>query len=258
MSSNNFGFIMTRHVNSQTTNNYWNNSIKCIRRFYPDVKIIVIDDNSNYEFVKQYHEYKNIEIIQSEFKARGELLPYYYFYKNKFFENAFIIHDSIFIHKKINFDKIRHIDVLPLWHFNPDKENVTNSLKLVSNFRNSYLLYKKLTLSDTLILGTKPEWCGCFGVQSYINHKFLVRIANKYNLFTLLNKVTSRPDRCCLERIFGLLFNLESNNTKTYKSLFGNIHDYNSAFDYTYEKYNYDLTIMKKLPKSIIKVWSGR
>jgi len=258
MSINNYGFIMTRHVNSQTTNNYWNNSIKCIRRFYPDVKIIVIDDNSNYDFVKAQHEYKNVEIIQSEFKARGELLPYYYFYKNKFFENAFIIHDSIFIHKKINFDKIKEIDVLPLWHFNPDKENVINSLKLVSNFRNHYALYKQLTLSDTMVLGRKPEWHGCFGVQSYINHKFLVRIANKYNLFTLLNKVTSRPDRCCLERIFGLLFNLESGVTKTYKSLFGNIHDYNGAFDYTYDKYNYDLTIKKQLPKSIIKVWSGR
>jgi len=40
--------------------------------------------------------------------------------------------------------------------------------------------------------------------------------------------------------------------------LFGNIHEYNSAFDYTYDKYKYDLTVRKKLPKSIIKVWSGR
>ena len=258
MKTNDYGFIMTRHVNSEKTNNYWNNSLKCIRRFYPNVKIIIIDDNSNYDFVKSQREYKNVEIIQSEFKAHGELLPYYYYYKNKYFENAFIIHDSIFIHKKINFDKLKNIDAIPLWHFNPDKENVENTLKLISNFRNQYSLYKKLTLSDTLILGTKPEWFGCFGVQSYINHSFLVRISNKYNLFTLLNKVHSRPDRCCLERIFGLLFNLESGITKTYKSLFGNIHDYNSAFDYTYEKYHYDVTIKKKLPRGIIKVWSGR
>ena len=81
---NNFGFIMTRHVNSEKTNNYWNNSIRCIRRFYPDTKIIIIDDNSNYEFVKADYEYKNIEIIQSEYKGRGELLPYFYFYKNRY------------------------------------------------------------------------------------------------------------------------------------------------------------------------------
>jgi len=259
MSDNSFGFIMTRHVNSAITNNYWNQSVRCIRKFYPDVKIIIIDDNSNYEFVKANFEYKNIEIIKSEYKGRGELLPYYYFSKNKFFENAFIIHDSIFIHRKIDFDKLKHIDVLPLWHFNADKENVQNSLKLISNFRNGYSLYKKLTLSDDiLILGKNNNWNGCFGVQSYINHNFLLRINSKYNLFTLLNKVTSRSDRCCLERIFGLIFNLESGITKKYKSLFGNIHQYNSAFDYTYDKYEYDLTIRKKIPRNIIKVWTGR
>jgi hypothetical protein len=249
---------MTRHVNSETTNHYWNQSIKCIRKFYPETKIIIIDDNSNYDFVKAEYEYKNVEIIQSEHKGRGELLPYYYFYKNKFFDNAFIIHDSIFIHKKMNFDKIKGLDVLPLWHFNPDKENVENSLKLVSNFRNHFLLYRSLTLSNDMILGSVPDWYGCFGVQSYINHSFLVKINNKYNLFTLLNKVRTRADRCCLERIFGLIFHLESGITKKYKSLFGNIHQYSNAFDYTYDKYKYDLQIRKKIPKSIIKVWTGR
>jgi hypothetical protein len=253
-----YGFIMSRHVNSDKTNNYWNQSIKCIRRFYPNIKIVVIDDNSNYDFVKAQHEYKNVEIIQSEYKGRGELLPYYYYYKNKFFDNAFIIHDSIFIHKRIDFERLKDIDVLPLWHFNPDKENVHNSLQLISSFRNQFSLYKNLTLSDISILGRRPEWYGCFGVQSYINHNFLVRTSNKYNLFTLLNKVKSRPDRCCLERIFGLIFNLESGVTQKYKSLFGNIHHYNSAFDYTYDKYTHDLTVKKKLPKTIIKVWSGR
>ena len=68
-----YGFIMTRHVNSDKTNNYWNQSIKCIRRFYPNIKIVVIDDNSNYDFVKAQYEYKNVEIIQSEYKGRGEL-----------------------------------------------------------------------------------------------------------------------------------------------------------------------------------------
>jgi hypothetical protein len=174
-----YGFIMTRHVNSEKTNDYWNNSIKCIRRFYPNIKIVVIDDNSNYDLVKAHNEYKNVEIIKSEYKGRGELLPYYYFYKNKFFDNAFIIHDSIFIHKRIDFERLKSIDVLPLWHFNPDKENVNNSLNLVSNFRNKYLLYKSLTLSDVAILGRRPDWYGCFGVQSYINHNFLLRISNK-------------------------------------------------------------------------------
>lgn len=258
MSETNFGFIMTRHVNSITTNNYWNQSIKCIKRLYPRTKIVVIDDNSNYEFVKADFEYKNVEIIQSEFKGRGELLPYYYFYKKKFFENAIIIHDSIFIHRRINFEKLKNIDVLPLWHFNQDMDNLQNSLFLISKLKNTFFLQKNLYLNDVVVLGRQHEWAGCFGVQSYINYHFLEKIVNKYNLFALLEKVRSRPDRCCLERIFGIIFTLESTITKKQKSLFGNIHHYNSGFDYTFDKYKYDLMVRKKLPKGIIKVWSGR
>lgn len=253
-----FGFIMTRHVNSNITNYYWNHSIRCIRRFYPNKKIVVIDDNSNYDFVKAFYEYTNVEIIQSEYKGRGELLAYYYFFKNKFFENAIIIHDSIFIHKRINFEKMKNVDVLPLWHFNQDTDNLQNSLYLISKLRNRFYLQQKLSLDGIVILGRPYEWAGCFGVQSYLNHNFLQKIAEKYNLFALLEKVKTRPDRCCLERIFGIIFNLESKITKKQKSLFGNIHDYNNGFDYTFDKYKYDLTVRKKIPKSIIKVWTGR
>ena len=44
-----FGFIILRHVNSEKTNNYWNHSIKQIRRFYPFAKIIIIDDAGSAE-----------------------------------------------------------------------------------------------------------------------------------------------------------------------------------------------------------------
>ena len=69
-----FGFILTRYVHSVVTNKYWNECIKCIRRFYTE-KIIVIDDNSNQEYVQADFEYDNVEIVQSEFPQRGELLP---------------------------------------------------------------------------------------------------------------------------------------------------------------------------------------
>lgn len=255
----NFCFIITRHVNSETTNKYWNHCIRCIRKFYPNTKIVVIDDNSNSDFLKAEYDYKNVEIIQSEFKGRGELLGYYYFYKNNFAENAIIMHDSIFIHKKINFQLLKNVDVIPLWHFNQDKENIQNSMFLISELKNKYEIQKKLLLSDKYqLLGKIQDWYGCFGVQSYINRNFLIKMVNKYNLFSLLNKVKNRPDRCCLERIFGVIFNLESAFAKNNKSLFGNIHMYNNNFDYTFDKYMRDLMVNKKLPKSVIKVWTGR
>ena len=98
---NSFGFIITRHVNSESTNRYWNHSVKCLRTLYPLKKIIVIDDNSKKEFLNADHEYENVEYVISEFPGRGELLPYYYLYKNHYFDNAIIIHDSVFIQKRI-------------------------------------------------------------------------------------------------------------------------------------------------------------
>ena len=71
-----FGFIITRHVNSEQTNKYWNHNIKLLRTHYPLKKIVIIDDNSNYSFVKADFDYKNVETIQSEYPGRGELLPY--------------------------------------------------------------------------------------------------------------------------------------------------------------------------------------
>jgi hypothetical protein len=250
-----FGFIITRHVLSEKTNQYWNHSLKCIRKYYPLCKIIIIDDNSVSEYVKSFDEYSNVEVIQSEYKGRGELLPYYYFYKHPFFQHAVIIHDSVFFHMRIPFEKIcNQIDVLPFWHFPADNENASNSLRLINKFKNHSILQKEL-LGNEFILGKQKIWQGCFGVQSFIQHSFVVSLEKKYNLFSLLENVKSREDRCCLERIFGILFSLES-KLKT-KSLFGNIHQYQS-FHYTFDTYQNDLYIQKKIPKKIVKVWTGR
>ena len=33
-----YGFIITRHVNSEKTNKYWNKCVRCIRTFLPSKK----------------------------------------------------------------------------------------------------------------------------------------------------------------------------------------------------------------------------
>jgi hypothetical protein len=47
------GFIILRHVNNELTNNYWIHSYDCIRKFYPENFIIIIDDNSKYEYITE-------------------------------------------------------------------------------------------------------------------------------------------------------------------------------------------------------------
>jgi hypothetical protein len=251
-----FGFIMTRHVNSEITNRYWNHSVKLLSFLYPNVKIVIIDDNSKQEFVKAYFNYSNIEIIQSEFHGCGEFLPYYYYIKNKFFDNAVIIHDSVFFHKKFNFNKLNGYSILPLWFFNPDKENINNTIRITQNLKNSLNIQKKIENNDNLVSMPHLKWYGCFGLQTYINHNFLLSLESKYFLTNLATKIKNRPDRCCLERIFGCIFFTENPNLYLQKAIFGDIMKY-QKWEYSFQNYVHDVK-NKSIPRRVIKVWSGR
>ena len=83
------GFIVLRHVNNNKTNKYWIHSYNCIRKFYPENIILIIDDNSNYNYVTTKNLYNTI-IIRSEYPGRGEVLPYYYYIKYRLFDIAVI------------------------------------------------------------------------------------------------------------------------------------------------------------------------
>lgn len=251
-----FGFIITRHVTSEKTNKYWNHSVKLLNTFYPNKKIIIIDDNSNIDFVKELCNHSNIEIINAEFKGRGELLPYYYYLKNKYFDNAIIIHDSVFFHKKINFEILVKscVKVLPLWFFYPDNENVNNTTRICGKLNNSNLILPYVS-SHNKILGF-TNWYGCFGAQTFINHAFLNFLENKYSFTNLLSEIKCRTDRCSFERIIGVMFYAEYDKLKYRKSIFGNIFDY-QIWGYPYENYMKDLK-NGTLPRYTIKVWTGR
>lgn len=251
-----FGFIITRHVNSQKTNRYWNQCVKCIRTFYPEKKIVIIDDNSNPTFLSAEFNYKNIQIIQSEFKGRGELLPYLYFIKNDFFKNAVIIHDSVFFHRRINFERLLGKRVIPLWHFYPDKENVNNTLRISNNLKNSWNISEKINSSIPIISMPNEKWYGCFGVQSFINRNFLVLLNNKYGLTNLIDSVKCREDRCSLERIMGCLFFTENKQILYSKSIFGDIMKY-QTWGYSFDTYESDLK-KRRVPNVVVKVWTGR
>ena len=253
-----FGFIITRHVNSESTNRYWNQCVKLIRTVYPFRKIIIIDDNSNHSFIKADFPYKNITIIQSEYPQRGELLPYIYYLKYKWFPAAVILHDSVFIHKRIPFERFK-FPVLPLWHHAYDKENLPNLLRISNSLKNSYLLSNKLVGNEMNILGLKNDanFELCFGAQTYINLSFLELLESKYRISNLVHVIKCRTDRCGLERIIGLLFCLEFPQLLTVRSLFGEIHMHPNAFSYTFDSYMNDLKRKKVLGK-FVKIWTGR
>ena len=251
-----YGFIITRHVNSETTNKYWNQSIKLIRTFYPLIKIVIIDDNSNYQYVKSDFDYKNLEIIQSEYHGRGELLPYVYYLKHRWFDSAVILHDSVFIHKHIPFEKLK-CNVMPLWHHEYDKEHLDNLLRISSILKNSEFLKNRLQKSDKILGFKSDNFNLCFGAQSYIKLQFLEMLESKYKISNLVNVIKNRKDRCGLERIMGLLFFTEYLNYYPHKSLLGNIYSHHSSFRYNYDTYLSDLQ-KNKIYGLIVKVWTGR
>ena len=122
------GFIIVRHVRSELTNLLWQECYKCIRKFY-DNKIIIIDDNSDSTFLTTLDNLVNCELIQSEFPKRAELLPYYYFLKNAWFDTAVILHDSIFIQEPIKFDKYNKF----LWHFvSHEWDNIPGEINIIN------------------------------------------------------------------------------------------------------------------------------
>lgn len=236
------GFIILRHVNNKKTDAYWKKSYESIRKFYGNIKIVMIDDNSNYDYVDKNYEEKmlNVEIIKSEFHGRGELLPYYYYLKYKFFDIACIIHDSVFVNKHVDFFTK---DYITLWcaktHLYDDVVEEKRILKVYDEAVN-------------IFYDDKNKWDICFGGMTIINYDFLHKVNEKYNFEKLLNLISSRKERMCFERIIACLLGTNSNSKKC---LFGDIHSY-CKWEMSHDEYINGDEKTRDLP--FIKIWSGR
>jgi hypothetical protein len=228
------GFIVLRHVNNESTNKYWIHCYHSIRKYYPENHILIIDDNSNYDFITDEKLYKTT-IINSEYPKRGEVLPYYYYLHNKLFDVAVIIHDSVFINRYIDMNVEKY---KLLWDFEHDWDQIADETRMINIFNDSELkeFYEN-----------KDLWKGCFGGMSIITHDYLTYINNKYDISKLLDCVLNRYNRCSFERVIACLLQKEGDK----QTLLGNIHNYcNWGFDFNQiENYTH-------LP--IIKCWTGR
>ena len=230
------GFIILRHVNNKITNRYWIRCYECIRFYYPENSIIIVDDNSDYNFITKKDLYKTT-IIDSEYPKRGELLPYYYYLHNRLFDVAVILHDSVFINKYIDMsvDKYKI-----LWGFNHNWDHTADELNMINVFND---------LELTQFYKNKHLWKGCYGGMSIIKYDYLSYINNKYDISKLLNLVLNRYNRESFERVIGCILQKHGEH----KSLLGDINKYCpwglSFNDINKEKY-------KDLP--LLKCWTGR
>lgn len=243
--STDFGFIILRNVIDTTTNEYWKLSYHCIRKFYPNHYIIIIDDNSNYNFIDLQFQKKmyNAHVIRSDYPARGEILPYYYFLETKIFDKAVVIHDSVFINSHIN-TAVK--DYKFLWDFKSDTTAYDSQQKnLLSMLKNNNELVQFFERSKNVR--------ACFGCMSIITRKYLNEINNRYDIFRLFNVIHTRNDRMFFEVVFAYILQYKY----VEQSLFGDIKQF-CKWELKYQDILKDINDLSKIKLPLIKVWTGR
>ena len=209
------GFIMARHVCDKKSNNFWQHSYDCIRQFYPESNILIIDDNSNYDFITYKELDKSTLVIQSEFPCRGELLPYYYYSRlgNKFCEVAMCMHDSMFITAHIDIAAVEKYKIL--WDIGcHNGDNLGDEERIIGVYKDPDL---------TKFYRNKNQWTGCFGAASIVNYDFLMTINNKHDIRDMLDKINCRVHRQSFERVWGAILQYHHNCPYKEKVLIGPI-----------------------------------
>jgi len=238
------GFIMVRCITNKLTAQYWYKSYLSIRKLYRFTPIVIIDDNSNQKFVDTNLEstLSNCRIIKSDHPASGEILGYFYYLKYKWFKKAIIIHDSVFIQNKINFDSCKNVKFL--WQIDTKAyDNVSLETKLLKKLGGPYLKFYE-----------QKNWKGCFGVMSVIEHDFLRKLSP---IFKLVDSIKTRFDRMCMERIFAVACFYHYPELMSDTSIMGSIHSFPLGWGYHYRQFEKDTKIRRNFPP-LVKVWTGR
>ena len=256
------GFIILRHVKDEITSIYWKKCYESIRIYYPNNKILIIDDNSNYQYIDSEYENTlvNTEIIINTTEAHGEILPYIYFLKHNFADIAVFIHDSVFINKYTDFSMIDKCKML--WSFSkidyPLKEKLKSYPQHLINqaIDQTYPQYmpKMIKYLDNhekiLHYFHNADWTGCFGGMSAISYTFLCKLDKIHKLSNLIPIIRIRQERMLFERLWACLIQAYDCDKQ---AIYGNIFDHPK---YSKAKYNDIVPYLLHLPA--IKIWTGR
>jgi hypothetical protein len=242
-------FVILRHIRNARDNDLWISSYNSIRKFYTN-KVIIIDDNSSVNTVNG--RLVNTDVIYSDFNGAGEILPYYYFLKNKWADRMIFMHDSMFLQRRFRPSELEQA-VSFHWHFNQEEgkndRKITNYLSLLQQSE------------ELMAYLDQPTWRGCFGATTIITYDVVQLLEEKYGIFSKLPlNIRTRIDRQTFERILGLVLFYEGLVDDNNCSNFGNIMKYPGAFESmvsTAEQVNYTLTT-KGYDTAIGKLWRGR
>lgn len=249
------GFIILRCVKTQQQNILFKESYEAVRKYYPDIKIIIIDDNSDKSILDNAYPMKNVEVIESELPVgTGEYLPYWYLLQRKMFKKAIFLQDSMILNAKIPFEDVN--DYMYLYEFqsnNPNyfnfipNEEIINLLKLTKDSENIMKYYNA------------GEWKGCWGSMMLITSDFITELEEKVGISVWKGVITSRPQRMALEAAIGIACMYIKHDKEKY-SFFGDWADSNTFKDPGNENHTLDMYLENKtrIKNSIIKIWNNR
>lgn len=233
------GFVIVRHVTSKATDYYWKECYTCIRRWY-DNPILIVDDSSDPFYLVENLNLVNCSVVYDhEWKGRGELLGYYYFFKMRPFATAVILHDSVFIQKWIPFELEGNMKFL--WTFTGQWDHELEPFY--------YRLCGEMPAYNQIMEQYHTRaYRGCFGLMSVIRWDFLSLLVED-GLFASLKECNERDARSSLERILGFM---AFRRDPSISVMFGEIHSY-TRWGTTFLEY-----LSNDSSLDIVKVWTGR
>ena len=250
---NDVGFIVTRCVRKPEHNMLYQDCYAAIRKFHPDLKIVFIDDNSDKTILEEI-PMVNVEIIQSEYPAAGEFLPYYYLLTRRLFSKAIIMQDSMILNTRIPYETVD--DYIFFYYGLYGKNEIHPMVK-------ELLRTTKIpdTLKDFYNNESSPQ--SCWGTCSIMTLNFLQEIEDKVGILQWKSQINNRGYRMALESAMGLICTYLKR--KSPSSIFGYFDDWPIVKDHGNENYrikNYledRMNIKEGNSKySIIKVWNTR
>lgn len=243
-------FVILRNITLAQDNDLWISSYNSIRKFYTN-PIVIIDDNSTINTVNG--RLTDTTVIKSEWRGAGEILPYYYFLKEKWADRMIFLHDSMFLHRPFQPSELDG-PVRFHWHFDHEDRNDRKIINFLSLLNQSKEVIAEFSNPDFV-------WKGCFGGASIIDLDVVEQLEEKYELFSKLTMSSrTRTDRKAFERVMGILVYYEKLIDHSTYSNFGSILSYPKAFESQNNNIETAAHIVSQANynTAILKVWRGR
>jgi predicted O-methyltransferase YrrM len=218
-----FGFMIAACLRSIEHAIQLQRCLDSIQKYNPSQqRVVVMDHTSSDELVKLViRSNPNVHFELPTDPIPADMLLLHYFKKNKYFEKAILLQDSMILKNTIFEDEINAIkDIKYVWHFTNHRKHwhMIHEPETEYNKLNGIVTHDDLInhVIDTTIdkeefkkyckemYPRKELWCGCFGTCVIIAHDFLIELDEKTHCIDIQRKMVTNRLRRVIESILGL------------------------------------------------------